>query len=108
MRLSLFLEQVKGLVIFCDSKVTLQAILNGGSGITEENCSRLFRLQELDKVCFLQWLPAHVYITGNENADKLAKEARSLNNDNFVNVILLDANAVTNFKLREKSIPVRD
>ncbi|GFX31747.1 uncharacterized protein TNCV_170801 [Trichonephila clavipes] len=67
------LEQAKGLVIFCDSKAALQAILN----ITEEICSRLFRLQELDKVCFLQWLPGHVDITCNENADKLAKEARN-------------------------------
>ncbi|GFU93052.1 RNase H domain-containing protein [Trichonephila clavipes] len=47
-----------------------------------------------------------VDITGNENVDKLAKEARNLNNDNFVNVTLLDANVVPNFKLREKSIPV--
>ncbi|GFW82806.1 uncharacterized protein TNCV_3493761 [Trichonephila clavipes] len=43
----------------------------------------------------------------SENADKLAKEARYLNNDNFVNVTLLDANDITNFKLREKSIPVK-
>ncbi|GFW64695.1 uncharacterized protein TNCV_700981 [Trichonephila clavipes] len=43
------LEQAKGLVIFCDSTVALQAILNRGSRITEEICSRLFRLQELEK-----------------------------------------------------------
>ncbi|GFX18991.1 RNase H domain-containing protein [Trichonephila clavipes] len=101
------LEQAEGLVIFCDSKAALQAILNGGSWITAEIFFLLFRLQELDKVYFFQWLPAHVNITGNENADKLTKEVRILNNDNFVNVTLLTANAVTNFKLREKSISVK-
>ncbi|GFW96845.1 ribonuclease H [Trichonephila clavipes] len=63
------LEQVKSLIIFCDSLIALQAILNGGSCITEEICFRLFRLHELNKVCFLQWLLAHVGFTGNENAD---------------------------------------
>ncbi|GFX53303.1 RNase H domain-containing protein [Trichonephila clavipes] len=101
------LEQAKCLVIFCDSKAVLQAILNRGSWITKEICSRLFRLQEFDKVYFLQWLPAHVDITDKKNMDKLAKEARNLNNDNFVNVTLLDANIIANFKLREKSIPVK-
>ncbi|GFX18576.1 hypothetical protein TNCV_3371491 [Trichonephila clavipes] len=61
------LEQAKGLVISCDSNAALQAILNRGSWITEEICSRLFRLQELDKVYFLQWLPAHVDIIGSGN-----------------------------------------
>ncbi|GFX68258.1 transposable element Tcb2 transposase [Trichonephila clavipes] len=83
-------KQVKGLVIFSDSKAALQTILNGGSCITEDVCPRLFRLQELGKVYFLQWLLAHVDITGNENADKLVKEARNLNNDNFVKVTLLE------------------
>ncbi|GFU64008.1 RNase H domain-containing protein [Trichonephila clavipes] len=64
-------------------------------------------LRELDKVCFLQWLPAHDDIAGNESADRLTKEAINLNNDNFVNITSLDANAVANFKLREKSIPVK-
>ncbi|GFS97416.1 hypothetical protein TNCV_733511 [Trichonephila clavipes] len=77
----------------------------GGSGITEEICSHLFRLQEL--VCFIQWLLAHVDVTGNEIVDKLAKEARNLNSENLVNVALLGANAVANFKLREKSILVK-
>ncbi|GFX15429.1 RNase H domain-containing protein [Trichonephila clavipes] len=38
--------------------------------------------------------------------DKMVKEARNLNNDKFVNITLLDANSVANFKLREKSISV--
>ncbi|GFX53241.1 ribonuclease H [Trichonephila clavipes] len=75
------LEQAKGLVIFCDSKAALQAILNGGSWITKQIFSRLFRLQELDKLCFLQWLSTHFDTPGSENADKLAKEARNLNKD---------------------------
>ncbi|GFW86036.1 hypothetical protein TNCV_1968441 [Trichonephila clavipes] len=45
-----------------------------------------------------------VDIKCNENANKLVKEARNLNNDNIVNVTLIDANAVMNFKLRDKSI----
>ncbi|GFX29580.1 ribonuclease H [Trichonephila clavipes] len=48
------LEQTRDLVIFCDSRAAFQAILNGGSRITEEICSRLFRLLELDKVCFFE------------------------------------------------------
>ncbi|GFU06518.1 uncharacterized protein TNCV_4651891 [Trichonephila clavipes] len=44
--------------------------------------------------------------TGIENADKLSKEVKNLNNDNLVNVTLLDENTVTNFKLRKK-IPVK-
>ncbi|GFV55454.1 uncharacterized protein TNCV_3776411 [Trichonephila clavipes] len=36
-----------------------------------------------------------------------SKEGRNLNNDNFVNGTVSDANAVINFKLREKSIPVK-
>ncbi|GFU95641.1 RNase H domain-containing protein [Trichonephila clavipes] len=93
------LEQAKGLVIFCDSKAALHAILNRGSWITQGICSRRFRLQELDKVfssnSYLHMLTLQM------------KEARNLNNGNFVNVTLLDANAVANFKLREKSIPVK-
>ncbi|GFX11664.1 RNase H domain-containing protein [Trichonephila clavipes] len=64
-------------------------------------------MQELDKVRLHQWLPALVYIAGNQSADRLAKEARNLNYYRFVNITLLDANAVANFKLREKSIPVK-
>ncbi|GFU96351.1 ribonuclease H [Trichonephila clavipes] len=73
-------EQAKGLDIFFDSKAALQIVLNRGSRLTEEILSCLFRLQELDKVCFLQWLPAHANITYNENADKPVKESRNLNN----------------------------
>ncbi|GFW78586.1 hypothetical protein TNCV_2243861 [Trichonephila clavipes] len=43
------LEQAKSLGIFGESKETLQAILIGGSWITEEICSRLFRLQERER-----------------------------------------------------------
>ncbi|GFW64625.1 uncharacterized protein TNCV_700311 [Trichonephila clavipes] len=42
----------------------------------------------------------------NENTEKVEKEARNPNYDNFVNVTLLDANPISNFKLREMSIPV--
>ncbi|GFW00369.1 RNase H domain-containing protein [Trichonephila clavipes] len=46
-------------------------------------------------------------MTDNENADKLVKLVRNINNDNFVSVTLLDANAIASFKLRGKSIPVQ-
>ncbi|GFX26552.1 hypothetical protein TNCV_4535641 [Trichonephila clavipes] len=72
-----------------------ETFLDGGSGVFMTTSS----LQELDKVCFLQWLPARVDIVGNESAERLTKEARNLNNDNFVNITLSDANAVANFKL---------
>ncbi|KAF8763673.1 hypothetical protein HNY73_021831 [Argiope bruennichi] len=42
----------------------------------------------------------------NENEDKLAKEARNLNIDDY-NVSIQDANAIAKSKLREKSIPMK-
>ncbi|GFU58506.1 uncharacterized protein TNCV_697651 [Trichonephila clavipes] len=89
-----------------------ETFLNGGSGVfmttpSDSNYQREIGAGELDKVYFLQWLPAHIDITVIENVDKLAKEARNLNNDNFVSITLLDANAVENFKLRKNSIPLR-
>ncbi|GFV33659.1 uncharacterized protein TNCV_4567741 [Trichonephila clavipes] len=66
--------------------------------------NRSYILRELDKVCFS---PPTFTITGNKNAEKLAKEAKNLNNDNIVNITLLNGKALANFKLRENSIPVK-
>ncbi|GFY56003.1 hypothetical protein TNIN_160841 [Trichonephila inaurata madagascariensis] len=50
-------------------------------------------------------MPAYVEIEGNEATDELVKEARDLNNSKS-HVTLDDANAITRYRLKEKTIKV--
>ncbi|GFU20098.1 RNase H domain-containing protein [Trichonephila clavipes] len=84
-----------------NEEITIQCLCSGHFEIA------IILLQELDKACFLQWLPALVEVTGNENANKLAKEVIEILIMIALSTFLLDANAVPNFILREKSIPVK-
>ena len=94
-------------MVFCDSKVALMTITKGHSSITHEIISGLQDLQAINKNCILQWIPAHVEIAGNENADKFAKESRNLNTNNN-RVYLQDANAMAKSNLREKSVQAKN
>ncbi|GFU38064.1 RNase H domain-containing protein [Trichonephila clavipes] len=53
--------------------------------------------EQQKKSCILQWIPAHVNIEGNECADSLAKEARSI--EHTGTTIRLDANAVAKHRI---------
>ena len=76
--------------MFCNSKAALKAITHGYSRLTQEN-PRL-----LEKI--VKWRnkhkAVHVRIYGNGAADKLAKEARDINNTTISLVKLDDANAI--------------
>ena len=61
-------------------------------------------LEKLNKTCFLQWLPVHVNIEGNEKENKLAKKVRTNNNGKNKITILIHTNAFVEFKLREQKL----
>src|SRR5699024_10534350 len=74
------LRRTSNYVICTDSRSALQAIMKPSHktscpGLTEEIHHQLFCLeQEGFKISF-QWIPSHVGILGNEQADKAASEA---------------------------------
>ena len=63
--------------IFCDSKSVLQSIecFDSKHPIILKILEWLFLIQKRGKIINFCWVPAHVDITGNERADRLAKEA---------------------------------
>ena len=67
----------RNFTIFCDSKSVLQSIesFNSKHPIIFKNLEWLFLIQKRGKIINFCWVPAHVDITGNERADRLAKEA---------------------------------
>ncbi|UYV74962.1 hypothetical protein LAZ67_12001908 [Cordylochernes scorpioides] len=56
----------------------LEAIQKGNTKITQKIHSLLTQLISLENNCILQWIPASVWIGGNEMAVEFAKEARRL------------------------------
>jgi ribonuclease HI len=69
------LKNIPEIVIFTDSKSSCSIIQNA---VEEKECETIvYEILSLceDVTCKIQWIPSHVGITGNEKADKLAKEA---------------------------------
>lgn len=63
--------------IYTDSKITLDLLRNNSkhNSIIDEILNSIRRLKEQNWVIHFSWIKAHVGYTGNELADKLAKEA---------------------------------
>jgi ribonuclease HI len=82
-----------GLVIFSDSKASLDSI-KAGNKHHEINIiiNYITKINKDNLKCFLQWIPAHVDIMGNEIADKLAKEGRTKKQEKYITY--QDANVI--------------
>ncbi|UYV82634.1 hypothetical protein LAZ67_22000283 [Cordylochernes scorpioides] len=93
-----FLHQTEGIIIYSDSRSSLEAIQKGNTRITQKIHSLLTQLETLEKNCILQWIPAHVGIEGNEMADELAKEARKLS-QRKEQMSVFDADALAKYKI---------
>ncbi|GFT81145.1 RNase H domain-containing protein [Trichonephila clavipes] len=76
----------------------LEALKEGKMGLTQEINSDLFSIGELGKSCTLQWIPAQVDIEGNEMADSIANEVRTLK-PLTSSTTVFDAKAVAKQKL---------
>ena len=65
-------------VIFPDSKVGMQMIEEGGGLRGNAFVNEMFDWLESQETCdiFLQWIPSHLAIPGNERADMLAERGR--------------------------------
>ncbi|UYV70208.1 UBE2G1 [Cordylochernes scorpioides] len=92
------LHQAEGIIIYNDSRSTLEAIQKGNSKITQKIHLLLNQLEPLEKNCILQWIPAHVGIWGNEMAEELANEARKLS-QRKEQVSVFDAVALAKYKI---------
>ena len=68
-------------VIFCDSKAAILSAASTETKISREarDCQDLIRqLKGKHKQIALQWIPGHCQITGNEQADVLAKKGAKI------------------------------
>ena len=74
-------QQKKDVVFFTDSLTTLQKLENGTEASKDiieirKNIDRTMKSHEIR--IFMQWIPSHIGIKGNEIADQLAKQGSSL------------------------------
>ena len=82
------------LPVHYDFRATLEAITSGYSWLMQKIYELLETIDQMEKICTMYWMPAYVGKNGNESADKLAKEARDLNNNTTSLVTLGNANAI--------------
>ncbi|GFV65337.1 RNase H domain-containing protein [Trichonephila clavipes] len=87
-----------GIIIFTDSRSTLQDIQNGKCQISHKIIQSIDKIITERRSCTIQWIPAHVNILGNEKADELAKESRACPQSSNLSTPL-DTNAVANRRL---------
>ncbi|CAH2105151.1 unnamed protein product [Euphydryas editha] len=79
---------VSKIVICTDSKSALQNLFKcvyhgkNGLAISYLILSKIQAFKRCQKHVIMQWIPSHVGLSGNEEADKLAKEATQLNIQN--------------------------
>ena len=78
----------RNVVIFSDSKVGMQMIEEGGGLRGNAYVNEMFDWLESRETCniFLQWIPSHMAIPGNERADMLAERGRMSENVEIQNV----------------------
>ncbi|GFV57166.1 RNase H domain-containing protein [Trichonephila clavipes] len=67
-----------GIIVLLGYRSALEVIKEGKMGLTQEINSLPFSIGALGKSCTLQWISVHAVIEGNEMADSLANEARTL------------------------------
>lgn len=87
-------------VIFSDSKSVLEAIVNNNSNHPWIRTIKNI-LREKRGSAELCWVPAHVNILGNENADKLAKQGATLKNPIDVKTPFEDFERTVNDKIHQ-------
>ena len=68
-------------VIFSDALSVLQALLNPKNKELDMLLSSQATLQQSTERTIIQWIPSHCNISGNEEADRLAKDGGKLTQD---------------------------
>ncbi|KAJ4439355.1 hypothetical protein ANN_07477 [Periplaneta americana] len=79
--LNLPLNKYNKAVILSDSKAAIQGICSNAtkkSTKIRECYKMLTKLQKVNKIVHLQWIPAHCGVMGNETADTLAKKGTTI------------------------------
>jgi len=70
-------KNIQKSIIFSDSLSTLKSIQNSfrPNEIAKKIQNQIYSFQKENIIIKIIWIPSHTNITGNERADKLAKEA---------------------------------